>query len=183
MQLSTQDTSRIHAAVAAAEARTQVHAAVSIVAASDRYLLFPLVWGALLSLVAGGVLAVGWPYLPLREAFAIEAIVFVIFSLLLDWWPLRLLLVPRHILRRHAQTLAQREFAARILASSERKGGVLFFVSLGERYAEILADRDTHARVGTTAWNGILADFTAAAGQRRVADGIVAAIEACSSVI
>jgi putative membrane protein len=183
MRLSSEDRSRIHAAVTAAGARVPIHIAASVVPASDRYALYPLVWGATVTLLAGAIMAVAWPHLPLREAFAIQAGVFIVFSLLFDWWPLRLLLVPRHLRRRHAQALAHREFAARILASHERKGGVLFFVSLGERYAEILADRDTHARVGTEAWNGIVANYIAAAKQGRIADGIVAAVEACAQTI
>ncbi len=183
MRLSAEDKSRIHAAVAAAEARCHVHLAVSIVPASDRYALYPLVWGAVIALFAGAAMALAWPHLHLREAFAIEAGVFIVFSLVFDWWPLRLLLVPRHIRARHAQALAHREFAARILASGERKGGVLFFVSLGERYAEIIADRETHARVGEAAWKEIVGNHLAAARQGRIADGIVTAIDACAQVI
>jgi putative membrane protein len=182
-QLSADEKGRIHAAVAAAEARTQVHVAVSIVPASDRYLLYPLVWAAVAALVAGGALAFARPHLALGEGFAIEAVVFVALSFLLDWWPLRLLVVPRHVRDRHAQLLAHREFAARVLASHERKGGVLFFVSLGERYAEILADRDTHARVGATTWNQIVADFVDSAKRGRVTDGIVTAIGSCSALL
>jgi len=78
---------------------------------------------------------------------------------------------------------AHREFAARVLASHERKGGMLFFVSLGERYAEILADRDTHERVGAARWNRIVADYVDSARGGRVADGIVAAVAACSAVL
>ncbi|HEY3777079.1 MAG TPA: hypothetical protein VGL35_03400 [Rhizomicrobium sp.] len=183
MRLSSEDRSRIHAAVVAAEARVPVHIAVSVVPASDRYALFPLVWGAGATLLAGAIMAIAWPRLPLREAFIIEASVFIFVSLLFDWWPLRLMGVPRHVRRRHAQALADREFAARILASHERKGGMLFFVSLGERHAEILADRETHARVGTDAWNRIVADYIATAKQDRIADGIVAAVEACATAI
>jgi putative membrane protein len=109
--------------------------------------------------------------------------VFIVVSLLFDWWPLRLVLVPRQVRNRHAQALAHREFAARILASAERKGGVLFFVSLGERYAEIIADRETHARVGDAAWNTIVGDYLAAAKQGRIADGILTAISACADVM
>jgi putative membrane protein len=183
MRLATEEKSRIHAAVTAAETRCHVHLAVSVVPASDRYALYPLVWGALVALFAGGVMALGWPHLHLRESFAIEAGVFIVFSLVFDWWPLRLLLVPRHIRHRHSQALAHREFAARILASNERKGGVLFFVSLGERYAEIIADRDIHARIGKVAWNGIVSNYLATAKQGRVTDGIVTAIDACAAVI
>jgi putative membrane protein len=183
LRLSAEDHSRIRDAVAAAEARTHVHVAAWVVPASDRYLLYPLLWGAVAALGAGGIVAGAWPHLPLREGFALEGIVFVALSLLLDWWPLRLRIVPRHIRRHHAQALARREFAARILASGERKGGVLFFVSLGERYAEILADRDIHARVGAAVWNRIVADYIAAARGGRLTDGIISAIEACSSVL
>ena len=182
-QLSADEKARIHAAIDAAEARTHVHVAVSIVPASDRYLLYPLVWSAVVALAAGGALAFARPHLALGEGFAVEAIIFVALSFLLDWWPLRLLLVPRHIRERHAQLLAHREFAARVLASPERKGGVLFFVSLGERYAEILADRDTHARVGAAQWDRIVADYVDSAWRGHVADGIIAAVAACSTVL
>ncbi|MGH6890126.1 MAG: TPM domain-containing protein [Rhizomicrobium sp.] len=183
MQLSSEDKSRIHGAVSAAEARVPVHVAVSIVPASDRYALYPIAWGAVATLLAGAIMALAWPRLPLREAFTIEACVFIFFSLLFDWWPLRLKVVPRHVRRQHAQALAHREFAARILASHERKGGMLFFVSLGERYAEILADRDTHAQVGSDAWNRIVADYIATAKRGRIADGVVAAVDACAAII
>jgi putative membrane protein len=181
--LTADEKARIHAAVADAESRTHVHVAVSVLPASDRYLLYPLVWGAIAALLAGGVLAVGWPRFPLREAFTVEAIVFVVLSLLFEWLPLRLILVPRTILRHRAQALAHREFAARILGSSKRKGGVLLFVSLGERYAEILADRDTHARLGSAAWERILSAYIATAKERRVADAIVEAIRSCSAAL
>lgn len=183
MRLSVEDKARIHAAIAAEEARCHVHIAVSVVPASDRYALYPIAWGAVAALAAGGVMALGWPHLHLREAFAIEAGVFIVASLLFDWWPIRLVLVPRHVRARHAQALAHREFAARILASRERKGGVLFFVSLGERYAEVIADRETHARVGDVAWKQIVGNYLAAAKQGRIADGIVTAIVACSATI
>lgn len=183
MRLSADDRSRIHAAVTQAEARSHVHLAVSIVPASDRYALFPLIWGALAALFAGGVMALAWPHLHLREDFAIQAGIFIIFSLVFDWWPLRLMLVPRNVRRRHAQALAHREFAARILASNTRQGGVLFFVSLAERYAEIIADRETHLRVGDAAWNEIVGNYLASAKQGRIADGVITAISASATAI
>ena len=182
-RLTAEEKARIHAAIADAESRTHVHVAVSIVPASDRYLLYPVAWSAIVALVAGGLLAIGWPNVSLREAFAFEAIVFVVLSVVFEWWPLRLKLVPRTIRQHRARALAEREFAARVLASSERKGGVLFFVSLSERYAEILADSETHARIGTAAWKRILGDYVAGAKSRPLADAVAAAIEACAAVL
>jgi len=183
MRLNDHDKARIRAAIGDAEARTQMHLAVSVVPASDRYLLYPVAWGAVAALIAAGIVAIGWPRVPLREAFALEALVFVALSLLLEWRPLRLALVPRRILRHRAEALAHREFASRILATGEGKGGVLIFVSLAERYVQILADRTAHARAGAAAWETILSDTIAAARRRSPADAVVRAIESCATVL
>ncbi|MGD0191323.1 MAG: hypothetical protein ABSD74_11335 [Rhizomicrobium sp.] len=181
MQLSHDERQRIAAAVQSAEARAGVHISTSVVGASDRYAMYPLVWGALIALLAGGGLALLKPEMGLREAFAIQASVFVILSLVFEWRPIRLMLVPRHVARARASALAHREFAARILAHHGDKGGVLLFVSLGERYAEVIGDRLTHARVGDDGWNRILATLVSAARSGRHADGIIAAVEECAS--
>ncbi len=181
MRLSPEERQRIHGAVTAAEERCNAHIAVAIVPASDRYALYPLVWGALAALASGGIAAVLAPHLPLRQGFAIEACVFLATSLIADWWPLRLRLVPRRVRENHARALARREFAARVLSSGERKSGVLIFVSSGERYAEVLADRDVHRRVGTDAWERIVAALLASAKKGRLADGVIAAVDACAA--
>jgi putative membrane protein len=181
MALDENDRHRIQAAVAAAEARTGSHIAASIVQASDRYALYPLVWAALIALLSGGVLAFFFPAMPLRESFAVQAALFVILSLIFDWWPVRLLLVPRHIRHARASALAHREFAARVLASRNEKSGVLLFVSLGERYAEVIGDRTLHARIGSAGWNRIVDTLVSAAKSGRHADGIIKAIDACAA--
>ena len=180
---SAEERERLHAAIAETEGRTDARFVLSVVPVSDRYLLFPLLWGALLSLLAGGLLAVFWPALPLRMAFATEAGTFIALSLLLDWLPFRLLLVPPHIKRAHARNLAEREFAARILANVDHRNGILLFVSLGERYVHVLADRGLHARVGEADWNKIVDEFVALAKSRNISEGVSAAIRSCGAVL
>ena len=183
MRLSASDRQRIHAAAGAAEARCGVHISVAIVNASDRYALYPIVWGALLALIAGGIVALLLPHVAGGGVFAIEAAAFVVVSLLLDWWPLRVRSVPRHVRHARASQFAHREFAARILAEKRDAGGVLVFVSLGERYAEVLADRQAHAGRGNAVWEETVAAVVAAARSGQVADGIVSAIEGLGSAL
>jgi putative membrane protein len=183
MRLSDDDRHRIQAAVAAAEKRAGVHIATSIVPASDRYAMYPLVWGSLNALLAGGVMALFFPAMSLRESFAIEAIVFVALSLLFDWWPIRLMLVPRHICHARASNFAHREFAARILGPHGQQGGVLLFVSLGERYVEVIGDNHTHVRVGEQGWKRIVHALVSAAKDGHHADGVVRAVEECAAQI
>ena len=181
--LSAHDSERVHKAVAETEARTRARFALVVVPASDRYMFFPLVYGTLLALVAGAALAVIWPEIGLRVGLALQAAILVIASLLLDWRPLRLLLVPSHIKQMYARNMAHREFAARVLASREHESGMVFFVSLGERYVEIIADRALHERVGEEAWQRIVTKFAAAAKTGQLADGFLAGIEASARIL
>jgi putative membrane protein len=181
--LGTEDISHIHAAAAAAETRANAHIAFVAVPESERYALYPIVWGALIALVAAGIAAFIWHPLSFRDGFAAEAVLFCLVSLVLEWRPLKLLIVPTHIKHARARAFAHREFAARILASPERRGGVLLFVSLGERYAELIADREAHARVGQDAWDRIFGEFTATAQGGHVSDAAVTAIEACGAAL
>lgn len=181
--LTAEQRQHIDAAVAAVERRTSAAFALAIVKVSDRYALFPVVWSALIALIATGLLALLRPDLGIRDGFLVDAVLFAVLTFALDWLPLRLRLVPRRIKHAHARQLAHREFAARILASAQHRNGVLFFVSLGERYVEVIADRDIHARVAQGTWDKIVADFIAAVRSGRLADGFIAAIEACAAVL
>jgi putative membrane protein len=174
---------RIHAAVAATEQRTGAHFALMIVPMSDRYALFPAVWAAVIALSATGVLALLRPGLTIGVGFFVDAALFIALAFVLDWPPLRLRIVPASIKRNHARQLAHREFATRIVGSAQHRNGVLFFVSLGERYVEVLADREIHNRVAPGTWDKLVADFLAAVKAGRLADGFIAAVEACGATL
>jgi putative membrane protein len=183
MKLTSSERDRIGAAMKSAMARTSANFALVIVPASDRYSLYPPLWAAIIALSATGVVALFHPGYTIRSGFIINGALFVALSVLLDWMPLRMRLVPAEVKRRHARELAHREFAVRIVAPGTRRDGVMFFVSLGERYAEILADRDIHALAPDGAWNKIVDQFLTAVKAGRVADGVVAAVEACGAIL
>ena len=104
-RLTPEERGRIRAAVAAAEQRTSAHFALVIVQACDRYALFPVIWAAVLALFATGAVALLRPALSIGTGFIINAALFVALVLILDWWPLRLRMVPGTIKRHHARQL------------------------------------------------------------------------------
>jgi putative membrane protein len=181
--LSPADHERLRASTAAVEARTHARFALVVVPLSDRYLLYPIVYATIASLAVGAVLALVSPHLEFRSGFIIEAAIFVALSLLIDWFPIRLMLIPKRIKHSHTRAFARAEFAARILGSHEPRHGIVFFVSLGERYVEIVADPNLHALVGEEAWSKIVADFVVAAKSGHLADGFIAAIERCGTIL
>lgn len=181
--LSADDHKRLSAALADAAKRTKARFELVTVPVSDRYALYPIVYGAIVGLAALGALALFQPELSLRWGFLAAAMAFAASSLLFEWLPLRLLLVPKRVKHSHAQAMAHHAFAARVLAQADRKPGMVFFVSLSERYAEVVTNRDVHHHAGQVAWDAVIADFTDAARKGRVADGLLGAIEACTTVL
>ena len=182
-RLTQDEQARIHAAKAAVEQRTAAEFAVVVVPVSDRYPYVGLAWGAVAALAVALVVALVSPDSELLEALAAQVTALIVFALVFDWMPLRLRLVSRHHKNARARQLARREFAAHIIGGGPHRNRVLLFVSLGERYVEILADRDTHALVPDGTWDRIVADFLAKVKAGAVANGILAAIAACGSVL
>ena len=145
--------------------------------------VFSLVWAAVLALLATGIAALLWPELGIRIGFAIDAAVFAILVIIFDWLPLRLRIVPNSAKHSQARRLAHRDFAVRIVGDSHHRNGVLFFVSLGERYVEVIADRNIHSRVASDTWDRLVGDFIAAVKAGRLAQGFVAAVESCGDIL
>jgi putative membrane protein len=69
------------------------------------------------------------------------------------------------------------------LHRTSARTGVLVFVSIAERYAEVIADSGIDAHVGQHVWDGVVRDLTAHAGDDRLADGFVKAIVTVGSVL
>ena len=181
LKLSQEDHSRIAAAADAVRAKTSARFETLVVPVSDRYALYPVAFGAFAALAAGGIAVLGLPALRARDLFAGEAILFAAVSLVLEWLPLKLLLVPRRHRHERARQFAHRAFAARVLAAHDRKPGMVLFASLGERAIELVTDDELDRRVGQAKWNEIVARFTGAAKDGRVTDGLIEAIEACGA--
>jgi putative membrane protein len=180
-KLTPSEEKRIDAATTAVAGRTHAHFALVTVTVSDRYRLYPILVASIVALAAAGIAAAALPDMPFVRGFLGEGTVFVVLTLALEWLPLRLMLVPRRVKHARAHQLAHLEFAAHILAQKEHPHGILFFVSLGERYVEILADAAMHARVGEKEWQVIVDRFVTAAKAGSLADGFVAAIESCAA--
>ena len=182
-KLSASDHARLAQAADAVRAKTSVRFELLVVAVSDRYALYPVAYGAFAALIAGGALALFASHVSLRDGFGLEALVFVATSLLFEWLPLKLLLVPRRMKHERARQLAHRAFAARILAAQERRTGMVFFAALGERTVELVTDDALDRRIGQARWNAIVADVTAQAKAGRVVDGLEQAIAACGTAL
>jgi putative membrane protein len=174
---SGEEERRVSDAITQAERKTSGEIVVVVAARSDTYLYVPPLIGALVSL------AVPWPLifftkLNVEAIYLVQLAVFLALTVLLLPPKVRTLFVPQHIKQLHAHRRAVEQFIAQNLHTTTGHTGILIFVSVAERHAEILADAAIDARVAPGTWKSIVTDLTAAFADGKAADGLVAAIAA-----
>jgi putative membrane protein len=174
---------RIHAAIEEIERTTAADLDLVVTRVSDRYALYPLVWAAVSALLLTAVLVLIRPAIGARTALAFEFAVLIVATLIYSLTPVRLMLVPPRVKRAHARQLAHREFAAQYARGAVVRRRILLFVSLGERYVEIIADHETYAAADPDFWQKTVDDFVAAVQSGRIAEGILKSIDACGAVL
>jgi putative membrane protein len=96
---------------------------------------------------------------------------------------LRIRLAPRRWQYMRAHENARKQFLARNVHLTAERTGVLIFVSLAERYAEIVADAGIDAEVPQDMWDSIVAGLIDDAKNGRLADGFVTAVAAVGALL
>lgn len=186
--LNPGDRERIATAICAAEAETAGEIYCVVAHRSDGYFFpaaFAVTAGVLLvSLAAALALEYWWVEVRLPH-FVIVQLLAVAAACALLWWApgLRIWLVPSRLLWRAAHANALRQFYARNIHLTTSRTGVLIFVSLAERYAEVVADAGINAKVPQHAWDGIVRDLIEQARENRLADGFVSAIATVGALL
>jgi putative membrane protein len=184
IRFSADDKARITAAIHAAEKNTSGEFVAVVARASDHYILLPLLWSALLALLFPGACRLGSLSISWIHLYQIQLLIFIGLAILLLSVPgLHLKLIPPHVKHAHASRLAQAQFYLQGVQLTAHHSGVLFFVSLAERYVEIVADKGIHERLGEAHWQGIIDKFVAQVSRGRIADGFVDAIGACGAAM
>jgi putative membrane protein len=91
--------------------------------------------------------------------------------------------VPPSIKHLHARRRAFEQFLVQNLHTTDGRTGVLLFVSVAERHAEIVADKGINALVSQGTWKTIIDGLTAAIGQGKATEGFVVAIGAIGTAL
>lgn len=167
---------RIAEAIECAERQTSGEIVAVVAADSDSYLFAPFMWAALAALLVPWVL-IYFTWLPVQWIYLAQMAVFAALVAVMLPRPIRLMLVPRQIKRQRAHRRAVEQFLVQNLHTTSGRTGVLIFVSIAERYAEVLADTAIDARVPKGTWQGIVDRLTERIGAERAADGFIGAIE------
>lgn len=182
-KLNKDEKKQLAKALADAKRATSARIKLSVVYVSDKYPLYPLIYGGLAGVIAMGVLAIGWPGLPIRDGFYIAVAALVVVTALTDIMPLRLKLIPKAAKFWECWELAHRSFASRILARNDRRTGILLFVSIGEHYIEVVTDRDVDRHILQTEWDKLIRAFGQKARQKQYGEGLITLVRESAKLL
>ena len=195
------DQARATAAVTEAERTTAGEIVTAVAARSDSYhdaalhwalaamLGVPalLAWRPMLADGVWGMIGDGWSTPPASAPYLVALIgmvlVFLLARLLLASWPLRMALTPGATKTRRVRRQALALFRVGAERRTRRRTGVLIYLSVGERRAEIVADAAIHAKVAEDVWGAAMATLLADVRDGRPGDGLVAAVQAVGTVL
>jgi len=180
--ITADDRTAITAALGAAEERTSGQIVCVLAQSSSDYSYVPLLWAAFLALACPWPLII-FTQLSVQRIYLLQIASFIVAALVLAWYPFRMMLVPRAIRRAQAHRAAMEQFFTRGVTRTRDRTGILIFVSLAEHYARIVADEGIASRVKDSEWQAAVDELTSHMRNGRVAQGLVAAIERCGSVL
>jgi putative membrane protein len=180
--MDSSDRDAIAEAVRQAESLTSGEIVVVIDRAASSYRTVPVV------MALGLALFVPWPLLLLTmtsapRIFLIQLICAAVLLGALLWFGRGGRFVPGFVKRRRGHDVALREFAARGLTRTQGRTGVLLYIALQERYAEIVCDSGIDGKVDQESWRGIIEPLLAAAREDRLREGLIDAVGAVGRVL
>jgi putative membrane protein len=179
--MTPEEHARIAEAVQAAEAKTSGEIFCVVARTSASYFFqagFMVTLAiAILSLAVAYVLDLWWYELKPETLVVAQLVTIACALAVLATFPaIRIHLVPLSQRYRNAHDNAMKQFLGRNIHITTARTGVLLFVSLAERYAEVVADAGINAKVTQETWDSVVAGLIAHAREDRIADGFVEAI-------
>jgi len=181
--LSEADKQRIAEAIRDAEMKTSGELVTVIARSADTYLYIPILWASIAALTLPAIVLLLTVDLQFPLLYLLQIATFMGLALLFRWNPLKMRLIPKAIKNRRAGRLAWEQFFAQNLHLTQQRTGVLLFVSVAERYVEIIADKGINDIVKRNAWDDIVADFTKRVKVGEITEGFLSAIGACGELL
>jgi putative membrane protein len=181
--LSPGDQRQIAEAIRKAEASTQGEIVTVIARQSDDYFFIPLLWATLLALAVPGLLEILQNPWALSHSYLIQFTTFLVLAILFRWQPLTMRTIPKTIKRQRAHRLAMEQFFQQNLHHTKDRAGLLLFVSVAERYVEIIADKGINDKVEQDQWSRVVARFIGQVKDDQICQGFLQAIETCGEIL
>ena len=180
MKMSKEDHERIVSAIHSAETKTSGQIVCVLAQTSLHTTALPALFAAAASLTTPWLLMT-FTRMTVQRILSLQVVVFLTALLLLSLPRIRAALVPRKARRAIAHRAAMEQFTNRGIGSRKDRSGILIFVSLAERYARIIADKEIADRVPQAEWQEAVDALVSHMRDGRIADGFITAVNLCGN--
>lgn len=205
--LTAAELSAIEAAVREAEAKTTGEIYCVVTEESSHYGETALAWAAGVALLGPALLLVAGVHVTIPDVFTswsasdvssaietsvrraligaivVQGVLFAVVGLIASIPGVRMALTPKGLKRLRVRRRAAEQFFAKNLHLTRERTGVMIYVSLAERMAELIADEGIHDHVGPHTWDQAMAALTEGLKHGRVESGFEAAVRLCGEVL
>jgi putative membrane protein len=206
-QLSPSDLTAIEACVRKAEAQTTGEIYCIVTEESAHYTEVVIAWATVVALLGPAVLLLAGVHVTIPDLFSswsatdvsaaietavrralegaivVQGLLFVLTAAIVAVPAVRRALTPKGLKRLRVQRRAAEQFIAKNLQATRERTGVMIFVSLGERMAELVADEGIADHVDQHVWDKAMAALTAGLKDGKVEQGFAACIGLCGQVL
>jgi putative membrane protein len=184
--LSLADRQKVTDAITKAEKSTRGEIVAVAARQSDDYVHVPLHIATALSLAVPVLVVLynhyfPWNTLSITWLFVIQLGVFIMTSLLLSLPALRYHITPKSLMQKYASRNAAQQFLALNTSSTQGRTGVLIFVSILERYVEIIGDSGITSKVDNATWQKIVDDMLPLLASHNISNAMVLGVERCGA--
>lgn len=207
--LSPQDLAAVEAAVRAAEKTTTGEIYCVVAEESADYHATPLAWAAGVALLAPALLLLagvqvtapdisdfgGWSAQQVEDVgeataraaligtLALQVALFLATLFVVAIPPIRRALTPRGMKRDRVRQRAEEQFLSKNLHATRERTGVLIYVSLAERMAELIADEGIDQKVSPGVWDRAMTALTGGLKRGEAGPGFAAAVGQCGQLL
>lgn len=186
--LSPAERSKVTLAIKKAELQTSGEVVVVAARASDDYIHVPIHIAAACALAVPFLMPFiarffPWSAISIPWVFATQLIVFIIVALILSLPFFRYAITPNKLMRKYAHRNAATQFLALNTHGTGGRTGVLIFVSLLERYIEVIGDTAIAQKVTKADWQKIIDAMLPMLANKQTTDALVLGVEHCGAIL
>ena len=171
---------KIKSKIKEVEAKSSCELVAMITYKSDEYTFIPVMYAALLSLLYPLFHFFFFSDENAAHIYNMQMLVFVVTLLIVHNPYIKYLLIPQSVKHKRASHNAHKQFIIQGLNQTSNHQAVLFFVSVKEKYVEIIVDRGISEKVDNAFFEKVVHHFTQKVKKGEFAEGYLEAIEMCS---
>lgn len=172
---------KIREKIKEAEEKSSCELVTMITQKSDEYTFIPIMYAAVFSLMYPMFHFIFFSTANFENIYNIQLLVFAVMLLVVQNPYIKYALIPKSVKHKRASHNAHKQFIIQGLHQTSNHQAVLFFVSIKEKYVEIIVDRGISEKVDNEFLEKVVQHFTQRVKEGDFAEGYLNAIEMCSN--